>query len=201
KVGPGHATDYSLTLVKNIPGGSQGDDAAFAAVRPSPVGEAGARSDYQALRLSLTHLRIFEGDWQIRAALNAQYTDQPLLAQEQFGLAGSTAVRGFMEREVARDQGFFVNLEVYTPELANRAGLADSSLRALAFIDAASGHNYLLAGETQPTQQHLASIGFGLRYSLGKTAAAKLDIARVTLPNGTQGRGDIRGHFNLSISF
>ncbi|MCX7171368.1 MAG: ShlB/FhaC/HecB family hemolysin secretion/activation protein, partial [Proteobacteria bacterium] len=83
KVGPGQATDYSLTLVKNIPGGSKGDDAAFAAVRPSPLGEAGPRSDYQALRLSLTHLRIFQGDWQIRAALNAQYTDQPLLAQEQ----------------------------------------------------------------------------------------------------------------------
>ncbi len=201
KVGPGHATDYSLSLAKNIPGGSKGNDVAFAAVRPSPLGEAGPRADYKVLRLSLTHLRIFQGDWQIRAALNAQYTDQPLLAQEQFGLAGSTAVRGFTEREVARDQGIFTNLEAYTPELAKLLGLTETSLRALAFIDAASGHNYLLAGENQPNHQSLASIGVGLRFGLGKTAAAKLDIARVTLPNGTQDRGNIRGHFNLSISF
>jgi len=201
KIGPGQATDYSLSLVRNIPGGNKGNEAAFAAVRPSPLGEAGPRADYKILRLSMTHLRIFEGDWQMRAALNAQYTDQPLLAQEQFGLAGSTAVRGFMEREVARDQGIFANIEGYTPDLANSFGLADTSLRALLFVDMASGHNYLLAGENQPNQDHLASVGLGLRFGLGKTAAAKLDIARVSLPNGTQDRGNIRGHFNLSISF
>ncbi len=201
QLGPGRAIDYNLTLVQNLPGGDKGDDAAFRAVRPSPIGVGGVTANYHILRGGITLLKLFHGDWQMRAAANGQWTDQPLLPQEQIGLAGSTAVRGFLEREVARDVGAYVNLEGYSPDLAAKLGWKGASLRALVFYDLGNGHNNLLPGEVQPPHDSLASVGCGLRYGLGKDLAARLDIARVTIANGAQNRGDVRAHFSLSASF
>lgn len=199
QVAPGRATELSLTLTANLPGGKNGRDADFQAVRPSPTGGTGARADYRLLKASLTQMRVLDGDWQLRLVGNAQWTNQALLAQEQLGLAGSGTVRGFAEREVARDTGLQLNLEAYTPNLAENLGLP-GNLRALAFLDAASGRNHLLAGEVQP-RHSLASAGFGFRYGLNKEMSARLDVAQVITPNGTRDRGDWRGHFSLMVAF
>jgi hemolysin activation/secretion protein len=194
-VAPGQATELTATLIANLPGGSNGHDEDFQTSRPSPTGGTGARARYRLLRGNLTYLRIFEGDWQARLVANAQWTDQALLNQEQFGMAGSNGVRGFMEREVARDTGLMMSAEAYTPNLID-----SGSLRALVFLDAGTGSNRLLAGEVQP-KQSLSSWGMGLRYSGSKDVTAKFDLAQVLTANGNQERGDWRGHFSLVMSY
>lgn len=196
---PGQATELSGTILANLPGGAHGHDADFQAARPSPSGGTGARANYSLLRGSLTHLRVFAGDWQARFVANAQWTGQALLQQEQLGMAGANAVRGFLEREVSRDVGLQVTAEAYTPNFAETVG-TPGNLRALLFLDAASGRNHLLAGESQP-KSDLASWGFGFRYANGKALSAKLDVAQVITPNGTQARGDWFGHLSLALSF
>lgn len=197
---PGAATDYNITLYQNIPGGAKGDDAAFQAVRPSPSGGQGARANYHMLRASVTHLHLFEGDWQLRLGLNAQWTDQALLSYEQLGLAGANTVRGFLEREVARDKGILLSVEGYSPDFGKRVGMENANLRALVFADGGYGRNNLLSGELQPKSE-LASLGTGLRYAYGKNLSARLDVARVMVGNGTHREGDYRGHFSVTVSY
>lgn len=196
-VAPGQATELTGSIAANLKGGNHGREADFNTARPGTTG--GAAAGYTVLRGSLTHLRVFDGDWQARFVANAQWAPRALLPQEQFSLAGSNNVRGFNEREVARDTGLQVNLEGYTPNLADIFHVP-GSLRALAFLDAATGRNHLLAGETRP-RPDLASWGIGLRYGAGKDVSAKLDVAQVVTANGSQERGDWRGHFRLMLTF
>lgn len=199
-VAPGSAIELTLGVSANLPGGSKGSDADFQAARPSPTGGTGARAHYSLLKGGLTQLQVLDGDWQLRFAANAQWTGKALLAQEQMGLAGSNAVRGFSERAVTRDTGLLVNVEAYTPNFGNPLGLS-GSLRALAFLDAASGRNQLLAGEEQP-KHSLSSWGFGFRYGIDNNLSAKLDVAQVIRsPIDATRQGDWLGHFSVTLAF
>ncbi|MDP2752309.1 MAG: ShlB/FhaC/HecB family hemolysin secretion/activation protein [Rhodocyclaceae bacterium] len=194
----GQATELSVTLTHNLPGGKNGRDADFQASRPSPTGGAGARDDYRSIKGSLNHMRL-AGDWQLRMAASAQWTDIALLSAEQFGMAGANGVRGFSEREVSRDTGILATVEATTPELAGQVGLP-GSFKLLAFFDTATGRNHLLAGETHASGS-LSAAGLGLRYSLAKDIAFKFDLARVLKPNGSRKEGEWLQHMNLMLAF
>ena len=155
------------------------------------------------MRLGGSYLKAFQTDWQVRVAASGQYAGNPLVAAEQLGLAGSTAVRGFNERAAATDSGYFANTEIYTPELAKATGVR-GSLRALAFYDFARGYNHNVAADSlTPTKIGVASIGAGVRYALGKDFSLRFDLARVVDagPPNTKERGDWRGHLNVMIAF
>jgi hemolysin activation/secretion protein len=196
QVGPGRATEFNLGIAANLKGGGHGGDKDFRAARPSPLGRGGADADYTVVRGGFSHLQIFNGDWQARLVGSAQWAPRALIAQEQMGLAGNGSVRGFHEREVARDMGVQASVEGYTPNLIDGTG----SLRALAFLDGAHGRNHLLPGEVQE-KRGLASWGLGLRYGHGRDLSARLDLAQVLSANGRQERGDWRGHLSVLLSF
>lgn len=194
----GQATEGSLTFTHNLPGGKNGRDADFQASRPSPTGGAGARDDYRSIKGSLNHMRLM-GDWQLRMAAGAQWTDMALLSAEQMGLAGANGVRGFSEREVSRDMGVSATVEATTPELAGAVGLS-GSFKLLVFFDTATGRNRLLAGETHASGS-LSATGLGLRYTLSKDMAFKFDLANVLKPNGSRKEGEWLQHMNLMVAF
>lgn len=194
------ATAIGATLVANIGGGKNGRDADTQASRPAQqFGSPGARANYKLLRGAYTYSTVQPNNWQLRLIANGQWSPEALLPQEQLGMAGNSAVRGFQEREVARDSGLVVNLEAISPSLSAKFDVK-GELNVLAFLDIGAGRNRLLDGETQP-KSTLASVGVGLRYGLGKKVSGKLDLARVLLANGNQNRGDWFGHFNLVLSF
>ncbi|HZW25653.1 MAG TPA: ShlB/FhaC/HecB family hemolysin secretion/activation protein [Gallionella sp.] len=197
---PAYVADYSLSLVRNIPGGARGGSADVAAARPSPVGGAGARGDYSLLRFTGNLAGALPDNWQYRLTGNAQYTPSALISGESFGLAGSTAVRGFLEREFSSDKGYVLNLELYTPELAPKLDFEDSSVRLLGFADHARGWKVPLAGEL-PESISLGSIGLGLRWSYGKNLMLKADLARVVDTAGTVSRGRSRGQIGVVLTW
>ena len=126
---------------------------------------------------AVNFLQALPGGWQVRLAGNAQLTDTPLVASEQFGLTGANAVRGFDERAVVADSGLVLSAELYTPELGARLGLPDST--------------------------NVASAGVGTRYSLSRDFSVRLDVARV-LESGssfTEKRGDWRAHLSATFAF
>lgn len=164
---------------------------------------ANARStqkDFLIFRVGGSYLQSLRGDWQVRGALNAQYSDNPLPTTEQLGLTGAQAVRGFSERLLTSDNGFIANIEGYTPDLAPRLGsmlhtTVPGSLRALAFYDTGLGwsrpvdgttwfdphSNLIIPVGTKAINERttIESIGLGLRYGLRKDISARFDWARI----------------------
>ena len=164
---------------------------------------ANARStqkNFLIFRVGGSYLQSLRGDWQVRGALDAQYSDNPLPTTEQLGLTGAQAVRGFSERVLTSDNGFIANIEGYTPDLAPRLGsmlhtTVPGSLRALAFYDTGLGWSHPVDGTTwfDPhsnliipvgtkainERTTIESIGLGLRYGLRKDISARFDWARI----------------------
>ena len=204
---PGQAIDFNVGFLHHLfPMGSH--YAGPAGIdRYSFVTTRQTTDKFTALRFGGSYTGVISGEWLGRAALSGQYAHNPLPASEQLGLTGSNSVRGFLERAVSTDRGFVANLEVYTPEYAEKFGLG-GSLKGIVFYDWASGHNFA-ATATGFARANVASAGVGLRYSLKKDISARFDLARVmeghqpTPGNSAEAAkpGDIRGHFSLAIGF
>jgi len=198
---PGRVSDFNLGYSANIPGGSNGKDKEFGEARPSNApGEPGAKAHYSIARAGASHVGAFAGDWQLRGALTAQLTSDALVPGEQFGVAGANAVRGFLEREVARDKGYIATVELYTPNLADTLVANKGALRALAFYDVGSAQNNPLAGETDQKTM-IASVGAGLRWAIEKSFSLRFDVARVQKEAASKKQGDYRGHLALYYGF
>ena len=197
---PGRISDFYVTLSHNIPGASNGQESDFQAARPSPNGGDGAPSRYKILRFGTSMVNAFQNNWQVRVALNAQYTPDALVSGEQFGIAGATSVRGFLEREIVRDTGCFANLELYTPNLAGKLVPGEGNLRGLLFYDIAWAANNPLAGEArQPIS--ISSIGAGFRWNIQRNLNLRFDLARVMDEGGRKTTGDISGHLSVYLGF
>ena len=197
---PGRISDFYVALSKNVPGTANGQQSDFDAARPSPNGGGGASSRYAILRLGASMVNAFENNWQVRVAFNAQYTPDALVSGEQFGIAGATAVRGFLERELARDTGYFTNLELYSPNLMGKLVPGEGNLRALLFYDLASAANNRLAGEVRQ-QVSIASTGAGFRWNIQRDFNMRFDLARVMEAGGSKKAGDLRGHISIYFGF
>lgn len=194
---PAYVTDFTATIVHNLPGGKYGSDSDFAAARG-----IGAQADYSLLRFNGSLSGALPLDWQYRVAANLQYTRDSLVTYEDIGLVGANAVRGFIEREVANDKGGVLNFEIYTPELAPKFHIENGSFRLLGFIDHGQGWNVPLSGETV-VQDSVGSVGVGFRYAHNKDVMAKFDFAKVTDADGSAitKTGDTRGHIAVMVSW
>jgi hemolysin activation/secretion protein len=146
-------------------------------------------------------VNAFENNWQVRVAFNAQYTPDALVSGEQFGIAGATAVRGFQEREIARDSGYFANLELYSPNLTGTLVPGKGNLRGLLFYDLGWAENNSLAGESRQ-RSSITSIGAGFRWNLERNFNMRFDLARVMHDEGGSRKpGDVHGHISVYIGF
>ncbi len=205
RLSPGQAFDYSISLAHNWPLGSKyvnvtGETDRFSYLTSS---NRPTRDEFTVLRLGGSYLKAFENDWQLRLASSGQYAANPLLAAEQFGLAGAYTVRGFNERAAAADMGFLVNNELNTPDFAKALG-AQGNLRGLVFYDFARGYNNdIVPGATTARKIGIASVGFGVRYAASKNFVLRADFAQVvdSGPAGSQLRGDKRAHLSAVIGF
>lgn len=167
-------------------------------------GNRNASTHFAVWRWNASLLQVLPADFQLRLAGQGQFASGPLVPTEQLGLAGSQAVRGFVERAVASDQGYFVQNELYTPDLAGLAG-APGSMRALAFFDLANGRNFDVAGG-QPATAAIASAGLGLRYVYDKNVSWRFDLARIVDSHAAGAGGSPidsgwRGHFSLLVGY
>jgi hemolysin activation/secretion protein len=173
--GTGQDLSLYMNVARNIAGGNDGQDEDFMKPGARPgVGKA----DYLLYRAGFNYVRVVGGDWQLRANFSAQYTEDALVAPEQFGIGGADSVRGFNERYTSNDKGHRATLEIYTPDWSKSMGLGDGRLRYLAFYDTGGLHrNYPLASEQAAA--HLDSAGLGLRMNYKNYFTARLDVAHV----------------------
>ncbi|NTW99357.1 MAG: ShlB/FhaC/HecB family hemolysin secretion/activation protein [Geobacteraceae bacterium] len=197
---PGRISDFYVAVSHNIPGAANGEEKDFNAARPSPNGGDGASSHYTILRFGASMVNAFESNWQIRGAINAQYTPDALVSGEQFGITGATAVRGFLEREIVRDTGYHATLELYTPNMTGRLIPGKGNFRLLLFADIGKAGNNLLAGEDKQ-QASIASLGAGVRWNIQRNFNIRFDMARIMDEAGNRETGDMHGHVSAYLGF
>jgi hemolysin activation/secretion protein len=176
-------------------GGNDGADSDFKASR------AGSTADYRIWRLGANYTRVLPQEWQFRAVLTGQYSDDALVSGEQFGYGGPDSVRGFSVREVANDKGYSAQIELYTPDLGTRFKWKDVKLRLLGFYDVgATGRNSLQLGDLSKGAGG-ASVGMGARFGYGKHMTLRIDWANVIDSAGNQAKDDQMVNATLAIQF
>ncbi|HYC45344.1 MAG TPA: ShlB/FhaC/HecB family hemolysin secretion/activation protein [Burkholderiales bacterium] len=134
----------------NLGGGRANNDASYAANR------AGAPQDWEAYRYGFDGSYSIGARWTFSAKVRGQYANDALIQGEQIGIAGANAVRGFREREVTGDRGYFVNLELLGPPFM-------WDLAPLAFYDYGT-RTFVSPVIGQSSTDHISSAGAGLRW-------------------------------------
>ncbi|MCL6262246.1 ShlB/FhaC/HecB family hemolysin secretion/activation protein [Craterilacuibacter sp. RT1T] len=179
--------DASLDWAHNLPGGSDNDDLHYGANR------AGATRNWQAWHGGLNASMLLPRNWSLNSRLQGQYSRDALIPGEQFGLGGSSSVRGYQEREVSGERGYFAALECWTP-------LLRPTLRGLLFVDAGQVSRIdPQAGED--ARSALASLGAGLRWQPHKLLGLSLDLARPLKDGPSTRAGTWRAHALASARF
>ena len=192
-INPVEQMSFYATVARNIPGGTDGKEQDLVLSRPN------ANADYTIVRYGFNLARASKSDWQVHLRMDAQYTEDVLIAGEQFGIGGWNSVRGFLEREIANDRGYGGSLEFYTPNIAPRS-IGVDNLRLLVFYDAAvATRNDSVPGDS--VRQSISSAGVGLRMGIKKNLAVRADGASVIDEGGSQRTDEIRVHFGILLSF
>lgn len=227
---PGRNLDYSVSAAKNISLGSSYSYTTLQGIsgvdRYTLLGGRSVPNNFELFKGSIGLAQALPADWALRLAFSTQYAPTALPAAEQFSLTGAGTVRGFGEGVVRMDSGYVANIEVYSPDVANRLGVP-GNLKVLAFYDFAHGRNKDTSSNRSPwvtpfEKASIASLGAGIRYAYSKDVSFKFDLARVMdagpvninpgssdwllsgvggNPANTEGRGDWRGHFGLQVGF
>ena len=188
---------FYLTDLQNLPGSWDGRDTA----EDIESARAGAPRGYNIFRYGANLSYAIGADWQARVMVNGQYTNDPLVPGEQYGIGGATTVRGFSEREFANDRGYSGNVEIYTPDLSKLLGIKAFQSRLLMFYD----RGYVsrkdpMPGDTVSTE--IASIGPGLRITDGKRFSISVDCGFVVdPPDGNTSRWSNVWHLSASLLF
>jgi hemolysin activation/secretion protein len=186
----GSVLSFYVSGFRNVPGGDNGGSADFSAAR------GGATDNYSLLRYNATYLKALPQDWQLRFVLNGQITSDALVQGEQFGAGGVNSVRGFLEREIANDEGRTTNLELYTPNVCS----GGAQCRLLGFYDTGYiSRNDALAGEI--TSQSIGSIGLGARLVRAPYIVVQADAAHVVDGTALSPKGSNRVHFRVVLTY
>jgi hemolysin activation/secretion protein len=157
-----------------------------------------ARANYVYLLGTAEHSRQVLGQARFLTRLNWQYTNMPLINNEQFSAGGVASVRGYLEAEELSDYGASLSLELQTPSLVKAARVDD--LRVFGFVDVGSG-GIVDALPSQPARFRLSSAGTGLRFSGLGGMQVELDWAR-PMRDGTHVlKNEDRLDFRLSYGF
>ena len=114
-------------VTANLSGGSNNTDEAYEATR------TGATTDWHAWQIGGSLTRSF-GAWRLIGNLHLAESSDRLITGEQFGVGGSSSVRGFEEREFRGDRSQSLSLQMWAPPI-------QFGIRFGAFVDYARVEN------------------------------------------------------------
>jgi hemolysin activation/secretion protein len=102
---------------------------------------------------------------------NAQLSDEPLLALEQFSLGGVQSVRGYRENQLLRDNGIFGSVELRVPVWMRADKTPIVSIAP--FFDIGTGWN-TVSDNADDASETIASAGLGVLVNVNKHVQASL---------------------------
>jgi hemolysin activation/secretion protein len=164
-------TEYSVNLVYS-PGGlnERNGDGDYQAVDPR------LRSTYAYGLVSVGRTQRLPRNWTLAASFSGQLADRALLSSEQIGVGGVGSVRGYRERVVFGDRGLYANIETRMPPGRFPLGAKNTgTFQFMGFLDGAivSSADPL---PTDPSSQHLLSVGAGGRLLVGESLSLRVDV-------------------------
>ena len=185
--------NFNVSYAANLPGMGKGRAADFAAY--DVFNRIQPNASYKVLRYGASYSQLIGDDWQLRAALNGQWSRDVLIQGEQMRLGGADAVRGFSEGSEGGESGLRWNLEGYTPNF----GKGDVMARALVFFDAGEAKS----NDPLRPRTSISSAGLGLRAGYAEQFTMRMDVGRIINAGNdpAQRAGDWRAHLGLSASF
>jgi hemolysin activation/secretion protein len=157
---------------------------------------AGATADFAYFRgADAVRYKVWR-DWSVRLGINFQYSQSPLVNNEQFALGGTDSVRGYYASEALVDTGIAESFELLTPTLK----LFSLSSEMFGFYDAGQGS----IDDPLPKQTShydFASTGVGLHTYRTTNFDATVEWAHI-LDNGPRThRGDNLVKFVAKYSY
>ncbi len=146
-------------------------------------------SEFFAWRGQAQYLRLLTSDIILLLRSDLQWSNEPLVALEQFSLGGVLSVRGYRQAALLADKGLFASAEVRATVL--RIPEWNVSFQVAPFFDFGTIANN---SNNELKFSNLYSLGVGLRFSLGNSFLATLDwgiplVAIDNLGNSLQEQG------------
>ena len=163
-----------------------------------------ASAGYSLLRFDLSREQpISWGNSTLRAKVDMQLSNQPLISNEQFVVGGADSVRGYLESAAAGDMGLRASLEWQTRNLAPQWVGAGKWLQSATFNVFAEGAGVWLHNALPGQQRRfgLLAVGVGLRLKAKPGFSVALDLGVPLRDLGTTRSGDPRLHANGSFEF
>lgn len=164
-----------------------------------------ANPDFLYFRGSIKRNDYLPRDFNIESNINLQFSESPLISNEQFTAGGHQSVRAYHESQLLGDIGAALAVELSTFNLLH-TDKNNFQLRLTAFVEAAYAET-LESLPGQLNQQSLSGAGIGLRVIKSKQLTAKLDWAYALRDAGDAGsgtqveKGDSRLVFSLLYLF
>jgi hemolysin activation/secretion protein len=201
-----YADDLGSTFFSGTGYWSPGDISEYNSNGYYATQRAGSRANYIYGQLAIDRTTRLPLDftWRVRGLL--QESDTNLLPSEELGLGGDETVRGYEEREVNGDNGFFASTEVATPpvSVANLVGLkaVKDQLQFFGFLDyGGTTLEHVTASDVNPNS-NLLSAGPGVRYIINPYLTFRFDYGFQMIgsgfgPPGQHGRADL----GLTVSY
>jgi hemolysin activation/secretion protein len=135
----------------------------------------GGRPDYWKGRVYLARVQSLGGPVSLLLAAEGQYSDDILLASEQYGIGGPTFVRGYDASEIVGDSGAAAKAELRV----NFGSVSEDGSRGMFYVFYDQGWvQREIAVIGQPDEETRSSAGGGLRFTLWGRLSGYVEAAR-----------------------
>ncbi|NGX52158.1 MAG: hypothetical protein KR126chlam5_00453 [Candidatus Anoxychlamydiales bacterium] len=161
-----------------------------------------AKSDYGYIDLDIERVTRLKADLSWVINFLGQLSYAKLLLSEQLSLGGSFTIRGYMENEVAGDNGILLKNEIRFPSIRFQKKNMKNALQFLAFLDYGFATN--VDKSIVESSKSLLSVGPGVRFNMSTYLTLRFDYGFQLLkingkPFPKSGRS--RGHLSVIASY
>lgn len=160
----------------------------------------GAHENFIHVNADVNWNYTLKDDTRLVARAAAQYSDQPLISNEQFSAGGIASVRGYLQSEAVGDDGLSGTLEVRTPSFTKWVGKSLNELRGFAYVDGA----FVRIRQALPevtNRYGLLGIGVGLRAQVFHFLSGDVELGVPMLDGSTTRVGNADVQFNVKAEF
>jgi len=162
----------------------------------------GAKAKYGYIDLDIERITRLKEDFSWVINFLGQLSFSKLLLSEQLSLGGSFTVRGYMENEVAGDNGILLKNEIRFPSIRFQKKNFKNALQFLAFLD--YGFAVDVDKSIVESSKSLLSVGPGVRLNMSTYLTLRFDYGfQLINVNGRpfQNSGKSRGHLSVIASY
>jgi hemolysin activation/secretion protein len=168
----------------------------------SVAGSSKAGGDYTTITAGLIRQQNLPKDWSAILNINGQWSSAPLIGNEQFGLGGTSGVRGYQNGENYGDAGWRTQFDLRAPPVSlgyfpTPDGDVPANQRCSVFMD--YGEAYHLDSTMPAIQQWGTGAGFYL--TAGSHFDARLTLGYALLGTPATSAGSAQAYFSVGFQF